>query len=134
MQSSDLAENNFTAKSTKVGHSSLWLPRSFRITCCLSGYPVPENPQIIRNWTHEESDYIIDERYGERTMSSSSSSNVGSRTRGVAKEEVINSKCRIYRGSYLLSSSALFTFDDFTGIGVACKCPGKFVYSSFSHF
>uniref|UniRef100_A0AAF5PTW1 EGF-like domain-containing protein n=1 Tax=Wuchereria bancrofti TaxID=6293 RepID=A0AAF5PTW1_WUCBA len=116
-------ENNFTAKSTKVGHSSLWLPRSFRITCCLSGYPVPENPQIIRNWTHEESDYIIDERYGERTMSSSSSSNVGSRTRGVAKEEVINSKCRIYRGSYLLSSSALFTFDDFTGIGVACKCP-----------
>uniref|UniRef100_A0A0R3Q853 EGF-like domain-containing protein n=1 Tax=Brugia timori TaxID=42155 RepID=A0A0R3Q853_9BILA len=69
----------------------------------LSGYPVPENPKIIRNWTHEESDYITDER--------------------VAKEEVINSKCRIYRGTYLLSSSALFTFDDFTGIGVACKCP-----------
>ncbi|EFO26518.2 hypothetical protein LOAG_01962 [Loa loa] len=120
--SAENLDNNFTAKSTKVGYSSLWLPRPFRIICCSDGYPVPENPQIIRNWTHEESDNIIDERYGEHTISSSSSSNFGSRTRDAANE-VIDSKCRIYHGSYLLSASALFTFDDFTGIGVVCKCP-----------
>ncbi|VBB32265.1 unnamed protein product [Acanthocheilonema viteae] len=117
MNSRHFADNNSTTtKSPKVGYNSLWLPRPFRIICCLSGYPVPENPRIIRNWTHEESDYVTDERYDEHGV------NVGSRTTGATKERV-TSKCRIYHGSYLLSASTLFTFDDFTGIGVVCKCP-----------
>uniref|UniRef100_A0A0R3RSY1 EGF-like domain-containing protein n=1 Tax=Elaeophora elaphi TaxID=1147741 RepID=A0A0R3RSY1_9BILA len=74
---------------------------------------------IIRNWTYEESDYITDERYDEHNIPS----NGGSRTPGVTKAKLIDSKCRIYHGNYLLSASALFTFDDFTGIGVICKCP-----------
>uniref|UniRef100_A0A915PQC2 EGF-like domain-containing protein n=1 Tax=Setaria digitata TaxID=48799 RepID=A0A915PQC2_9BILA len=100
----------------------MWLPRPFRITCCLSGYPVPENPQVIRNWTHEESDFTADERYNEHIVPSSSSS-IGSRAWGTPREKVVDSKCRVYHGSYLLSASALFTFDDFSGVGVACKCP-----------
>ncbi|KAM3717209.1 Protein cueball [Dirofilaria immitis] len=116
-------DSNSTTKSIKIGYSSLWLPRSFRIICCFGGYPIPENPQIIRNWTHEKSDYISDERYDEYIVSSSSSSTAGSRMRDTAKEKVSDSKCRIYNGSYLLSASVIFTFDDFTGIGVTCKCP-----------
>ncbi|MCP9264788.1 Protein cueball [Dirofilaria immitis] len=104
-------DSNSTTKSIKIGYSSLWLPRSFRIICCFGGYPIPENPQIIRNWTHEKSDYISDERYDEYIVSSSSSSTAGSRMRDTAKR------------SYLLSASVIFTFDDFTGIGVTCKCP-----------
>ncbi|VDK62458.1 unnamed protein product [Onchocerca ochengi] len=115
----NLDKSNSTAKSTKVDYSSLWLPRPFRIICCLGGYPIPENPQVIRNWTHEESDYINNERYGEHIISSSA----GSRTRGTAKEKGTDFKCRMYHGSYLLYASAIFTFDDFSGIGVTCKCP-----------
>ncbi|VDK73972.1 unnamed protein product [Litomosoides sigmodontis] len=111
-------DNNSTTKSTKVGYNSLWLPRPFRIICCLNGYPVPENPQIIRNWTYEEFDYIADERYDGQSISGGAEA----ATAGAAKESAI-SKCHIYHGSYLLSASALFTFDDLTGIGVVCKCP-----------
>ncbi|CAG9532758.1 unnamed protein product [Cercopithifilaria johnstoni] len=111
-------DNNSITESTKVDYNSLWLPRTFRIICCLNGYPVPQNPEIIRNWTHEESDYIIDESYNEHSISSS----VGSLKAGAINEKLI-SKCRIYRGSYLLSAPSMFTFDAFTGIGIVCKCP-----------
>ncbi|VDM25921.1 unnamed protein product [Toxocara canis] len=87
----------------------LWLPRSYKITCCLGGQPVPENPQSIRNWTQEVSDYVIDEHYTERT--------------GSIEERTMESNCRLFQGNYLLSASALFNFNGLAGIGVTCKCP-----------
>lgn len=87
----------------------LWLPRSFKITCCLGGQPTPENPQLVRNWTQEVSDYIIDEHYNERTAS--------------MEERTVESNCRLFQGSYLLSASALFNFNGLPGIGVMCNCP-----------
>uniref|UniRef100_A0A915AUC4 EGF-like domain-containing protein n=1 Tax=Parascaris univalens TaxID=6257 RepID=A0A915AUC4_PARUN len=87
----------------------LWLPRSFKITCCLGGQPAPENPQLVRNWTQEVSDYIIDEHYNERTAS--------------MEERTAESNCRLFQGRYLLSASALFNFNGLSGIGVMCNCP-----------
>lgn len=116
----NIGENG--TKSTRIGYGSLWLPRSFRITCCLDGYPIAENPQITRNWTHEESDYVIDKQHVDQTVPKNNG--IESELSTIPKEKTqMESKCRVYHGSYLLSASALFTFDDFTGIGVICKCP-----------
>ncbi|VDN32157.1 unnamed protein product [Gongylonema pulchrum] len=82
----------------------------------------PNLDMVTRNWTHEESDYVIDERYTEHTASHGSGT-VASGSSDILKETTSESNCRVYHGSYLLSASAIFTFDDFTGIGVVCKCP-----------
>lgn len=87
---------------------------------------------MTRNWTHEESDYVIDERYNEHTASGSG--NVESGSSDTFKETIAESNCRVYHGNYLLSASALFTFDDFTGIGVVCKCPGNIFLCVFPIF
>ncbi|WKY12650.1 hypothetical protein Q1695_003892 [Nippostrongylus brasiliensis] len=78
----------------------LWLPRTYKITCCRGGQPTAENPQLIANWTQKASDYAVDEQ-----------------TPGGADEQ-----CRVFDGKFLLSATALFNFS-FSGYGVQCKCP-----------
>lgn len=73
--------------------------------------------QLVRNWTQEVSDYIIDEHYNERTAS--------------MEERTVESNCRLFQGSYLLSASALFNFNGLPGIGVMCNCPGVVIFLFF---
>ncbi|XGW06671.1 hypothetical protein V3C99_016753 [Haemonchus contortus] len=78
----------------------LWLPRTYKVTCCRGGAPVAENPEMISNWTQKASDYAVDERAGDGA----------------------DDHCRVFQGSFLLSATALFNFS-FSGYGVRCKCP-----------
>ncbi|KAF8385069.1 hypothetical protein PRIPAC_74211 [Pristionchus pacificus] len=75
----------------------LWLPRSFKITCCRGGTPGPENDLLIRNWTQSVADFAVDEESDEG--------------------------CRVFEGTFLLAATALFKLRSFTGYGVQCKCP-----------
>ncbi|CAJ0948294.1 unnamed protein product, partial [Mesorhabditis belari] len=81
-------------------HGPLWLPRSYKVTCCRGGEPKPENEKLITNWTQTVSDYAIDER-------------------GVVPAE----GCRVFEGDFLLAAYALFNLNTYTGYGVKCKCP-----------
>ncbi|GMT09257.1 hypothetical protein PFISCL1PPCAC_554, partial [Pristionchus fissidentatus] len=76
----------------------LWLPRSFKITCCRGGSPAPENDLLIRNWTQTVADFAVDEESDEG--------------------------CRVFEGNFLLAATALFKLRSFTGYGVQCKCQG----------
>lgn len=100
--------NGSSSSSLSVG-GPLWVPRVFKIMCCLGGYPVAENPQLVRNWTQEISDYVVDEHYNVQT--------------GSTGERSLEGSCRFFHGSYLLSAEALFHFNDLSGIGVICECP-----------
>ncbi|VDN08126.1 unnamed protein product [Thelazia callipaeda] len=109
----DNFENNLTRRRTKA---ALWLPRPFRIICCFGGHPVPQNPQMIRNWTLQESNHLISDHTSEDDILTDSKNDT-------RRREIALSSCRVYHGNYLLSASALFTLDDFSGINVKCKCP-----------
>ncbi|EPB66630.1 hypothetical protein ANCCEY_14279 [Ancylostoma ceylanicum] len=39
----------------------LWLPRTYKVTCCRGGQPIAENAELITNWTQKASDYAVDE-------------------------------------------------------------------------
>ncbi|VDO91854.1 unnamed protein product [Heligmosomoides polygyrus] len=78
----------------------LWLPRTYKVTCCRGGEPTAENPEMIVNWTQKASDYAVDERASNGA----------------------DDHCRVFEGTFLLSASALFNFS-FSGYGVQCKCP-----------
>ncbi|GMR56477.1 hypothetical protein PMAYCL1PPCAC_26672 [Pristionchus mayeri] len=96
-----------TATSSSAGDSPragidfigpLWLPRSFKISCCRGGTPAPENDLLIRNWTQRVSAFAVD--------------------------DVSDEGCRVFEGTFLLAATALFKLRSFTGYGVQCKCPG----------
>ncbi|EYC19258.1 hypothetical protein Y032_0025g1273 [Ancylostoma ceylanicum] len=78
----------------------LWLPRTYKVTCCRGGQPMAENAELITNWTQKASDYAVDEHALDGG----------------------DDHCRVFEGTFLLSASALFNFS-FTGYGVQCKCP-----------
>ncbi|CAJ0561132.1 unnamed protein product, partial [Mesorhabditis spiculigera] len=80
-------------------HGPLWLPRSYKVTCCRGGVPQPENIELITNWTQTASDYAIDESGAQPAES-----------------------CRVYEGEFLLAAYALFNLNSYTGYGVRCKC------------
>ncbi|CAJ0588680.1 unnamed protein product [Cylicocyclus nassatus] len=80
----------------------LWLPRTYKVTCCRGGQPVAENEELITNWTQKASDYAVDERVADGA----------------------DNHCRVFEGTFLLSAAALFNFS-FTGYGVQCKCPDE---------
>lgn len=78
----------------------LWLPRTFKTTCCRGGNPVADNPKWITNWTQTVSDYAVDE----------------------SAPQGQDDHCRVFEGSFLLSATALFNYS-FSSYGVQCKCP-----------
>ncbi|KAK6758866.1 hypothetical protein RB195_016223 [Necator americanus] len=78
----------------------LWLPRTYKVTCCRGGQPMAENAELITNWTQKASDYAIDEHAPDGD----------------------DDHCRVFEGTFLLSAAALYNFS-FTGYGVQCKCP-----------
>ncbi|CAI4225055.1 unnamed protein product [Auanema sp. JU1783] len=80
----------------------LWLPRTYKITCCRGGSPTAENANLITNWTETVLDYAFDEK----------------------TETGENQHCRVYEGTFLLSATALFNYS-FLGYGVQCKCPNS---------
>uniref|UniRef100_A0A0N5B0C8 EGF-like domain-containing protein n=1 Tax=Syphacia muris TaxID=451379 RepID=A0A0N5B0C8_9BILA len=111
MYRSDLGDR-FSSAITSTGFDlePLWFPREFKITCCLGGRPLPENPQFVRNWTEEVSDYIIDEAFQGDAIDN----------------RPVEGNCRVFRGRYLLSAESFFHLSGlnwFNDDGVICKCP-----------
>ncbi|VDD91603.1 unnamed protein product [Enterobius vermicularis] len=108
----DNVESRFPVPSrtlTGLDLGPLWLPKDFRITCCLGGHPIPENPKLIRNWTQVVSEQNV------QTAANSDITDV----------RLAETNCREFHGSYLISVTSLFQFSGINGFndGVVCKCP-----------
>ena len=70
--------------------------------------------QLIRNWTQEVSNYIVD----------------GNFNGGLTEDRSTENNCRVFHGTYLLSVTSFFQFNGINGFGdgVVCKCPGSSMF------
>jgi len=79
----------------------LWIPKNYRITCCLGGKPSVEDGQYVRNFTYQVLDYVIEEP---------------------SPYSDAESNCRVFHGKYYVPPSAAFTAGFIHAI-VSCHCP-----------